>query len=61
MHLGLMPAGTMAHAFILSHTEKLEDFIKHPKIRDMTSKTLTGIKFEEFAELVLNWRDILFD
>ena len=57
--LGLTASGTMAHAYILSHTKTLEEYIKDDKWKNNISKDL-NINFFEFANIVLRWRQKLF-
>lgn len=56
--LDIKPIGTMAHAFILSHTEPLEDYMQvYPEYPEPMLKNQT---FKKFANLVLKWRERLF-
>lgn len=59
MNLNITAVGTMAHAYILSFTKPLEETAIEQK--DLVSEQLKGATFTEFANLILKWKDALFN
>jgi len=60
--INMDPSGTMAHAFVLSVTDNLEDFLqKHSASLICSGKcSAIGLSFADFAALCRKWQKLLF-